>query len=158
MLLLFGGLHQISICLSASERLVIRDDWNFTLSAFSHSVAVVVATATGDSDTMAGGQLRPASYPDCWLTAAPLWPWWGISIWWTGQSGESLLWGSHRGCQSNIKNTCFFTYLCTSSCILMKWDFGTLHKQTSITACNEFLTPQTKPPFILDLLFLCRAS
>lgn len=28
---------------------MIHDDWNFTLSAFSHSVAAVVVTATGDS-------------------------------------------------------------------------------------------------------------
>lgn len=53
MLLLFGGSHQISICLSVSERLVIHDDWNFTLSAFSHSVAVVVVTATGGGYTVA---------------------------------------------------------------------------------------------------------
>lgn len=47
--LLFGASHQMSICLSVSEWLVIHNDWNFTLSAFSHSVAIVVVTATGDS-------------------------------------------------------------------------------------------------------------
>lgn len=47
--LLFSGSHQISVCLSVSERLVIHDDWTFTLSAFLHSVTVVVVTATGDS-------------------------------------------------------------------------------------------------------------
>lgn len=28
---------------------MIHDDWTFTLSAFLHSVTVVVVTATGDS-------------------------------------------------------------------------------------------------------------
>lgn len=46
--LLFSGSHQISVCLSASEQLVIHDDWTFTLSAFLHRVTVVVVTATGD--------------------------------------------------------------------------------------------------------------
>lgn len=45
--------HQMSICLSVSEGLVIHDDWNFTLSAFSPSVAAAVVTATGDSYTAA---------------------------------------------------------------------------------------------------------
>lgn len=49
MLLLCGGSQQIGICLSVSKQLVMGDDWNFTVSAFSHSVAVVVVvTATGD--------------------------------------------------------------------------------------------------------------
>lgn len=29
---------------------MIHDDWTFTLSAFLHSVTVVVVTATGDSN------------------------------------------------------------------------------------------------------------
>lgn len=52
MRLRFGGSRQISICLPVSERLAIHNDWNFTLSAFSHSVAVVVVTATGDRYTV----------------------------------------------------------------------------------------------------------
>lgn len=51
--LVCGASHQMSICLSVSEGLVIHDDWNFTLSAFSPSVAAAVATATGDSYTAA---------------------------------------------------------------------------------------------------------
>lgn len=31
---------------------VIHDDWDFTLSAVSHSVTVVVVTATGDEQTV----------------------------------------------------------------------------------------------------------
>lgn len=31
---------------------MIRDDWNFTLSAVLHSVTVAVVTATGDGQTV----------------------------------------------------------------------------------------------------------